>query len=136
MIVVDASVLAAVLIDADAPATDEAIGVLQADPHWVVREHAMIETVNAIRGRALVGGQVELVSVPGIVQSLVELSLDVWPTAPLLGRVVELMHNVTAYDAGYIALAEQLSTTLVTLDRRLAVVPGIRCAVRVPGAGS
>jgi len=135
MIVVDASVLAAVLIDADAPATDEAIGVLQADPHWVVPEHAMIETVNAIRGCAL-GGQVELVSVPGIVQSLVELSLDVWPTAPLLGRVVELMHNVTAYDAGYIALAEQLSTTLVTLDRRLAVVPGIRCAVRVPGAGS
>lgn len=108
---------------------------MQADPHWVVPEHAMIETVNAIRGRAL-GGQVELVSVPGIVQSLVELSLDVWPTAPLLGRVVELMHNVTAYDAGYIALAEQLSTTLVTLDRRLAVVPGIRCAVRVPGADS
>ena len=135
MIVVDASVLAAVLIDADAPATDEAIGVLQADPHWVVPEHAMIETVNAIRGCAL-GGQVELVSVPGIVQSLVELSLDVWSTAPLLGRVVELMHNVTAYDAGYIALAEQLSTTLVTLDRHLAVVPGIRCAVRVPGAGS
>jgi len=135
LIVVDASVLAAVLIDADAPATDEAIEVLQADPHWVVPEHAMIETVNAIRGCAL-GGQVELVSVPGIVQSLVELSLDVWSTAPLLGRVVELMHNVTAYDAGYIALAEQLSTTLVTLDRHLAVVPGIRCAVRVPGAGS
>ena len=135
MIVVDASVLAAVLIDADAPATDEAIGVLQADPHWVVPEHAMIGTVSAIRGRAL-GGQVELVTVPGIVQSLVELSLDVWSTAPLLGRVVELMHNVTAYDAGYIALAEQLSTTLVTLDRHLAVVPGIRCAVRVPGAGS
>jgi len=41
LIVVDASVLAAVLIDAEAPASDEAIEVLQADPHWVVPGHAI-----------------------------------------------------------------------------------------------
>jgi predicted nucleic acid-binding protein len=130
MIVVDASVLTAVLVDADTPETGHALRVLHNDPHWVVPEHAMIETISAIRGLAL-GGAIPRADVPGIVQELLALTLDVWPTAPLAGRVIELMDKVTAYDAAYLALAEELSTTLVTLDRRLGAVPGIRCIVRV-----
>ena len=42
-----------------------------------------------------------------------------------LDRVWELRHNVSAYDAVYVALAEALSTVLFTADRRLAAAPGL-----------
>ncbi|PRY55638.1 hypothetical protein BCF74_12222 [Knoellia remsis] len=35
-----------------------------------------------------------------------------------------LMHNATAYDAAYLALAGQLDVPLITLDGKLAAVPG------------
>ncbi len=49
----------------------------------------------------------------------------------LLDRIWRLRDNLTAYDASYIALAELLGTYLLTIDRRLAGVPGIRCRVEV-----
>ncbi|MCY3968475.1 MAG: type II toxin-antitoxin system VapC family toxin [Acidobacteria bacterium] len=42
-----------------------------------------------------------------------------------LDRIWELRHNVSAYDAVYVALAEALSTSLLTADRRLAGAPGL-----------
>ena len=60
-------------------------------------------------------------------------SFDVerYPLEPLLERVWELRANASAYDATYIALAEALSMVLVTGDRRLAGVPGVRTEVEV-----
>ncbi len=66
-------------------------------------------------------------------------ALDVWraaaverfPVLPLLGRVWELRHNLSAYDAGHVALAESLGCPLVTADGRLARASGIRCPVKV-----
>ncbi len=132
MIVVDASVLTAVLLDDGDAATATVIEWLLDDPHWVVPEHAVIETVHAVRGGWL-SGRLSRAQLGDAVQALLEWRLDIWPTAPLLPRVVALADNATAYDAAYLALAEELSTSLVTLDRRLAAVPGIRCSVRIPG---
>jgi predicted nucleic acid-binding protein len=64
---------------------------------------------------------------------LVELPLRRAPHLPLLARCWELRHNVTPYDAAYVALAEALDVTLVTADRRLSGAVGIRCAVDVLG---
>ena len=41
----------------------------------------------------------------------------------LLDRVWQLRHNVTAYDAVYLALAEALDAALLTCDARLASAP-------------
>src|SRR6266545_6762356 len=49
----------------------------------------------------------------------------------LLDRIWRLRANLTAYDASYVALAELLGLDLLTVDRRLASVPGIRCHVEV-----
>ena len=49
----------------------------------------------------------------------------------LLDRTWRLKANLTAYDASYIALAELLGVDLLTIDSRLAGVPGIRCHVEV-----
>jgi predicted nucleic acid-binding protein len=39
---------------------------------------------------------------------------------PLLGRMWELRHNFTAYDAAYIALAEATNSVLYTSDEKLS----------------
>ena len=49
----------------------------------------------------------------------------------LLPRIWELRHNVTAYDAAYLALAETLAARLVTCDGRLASAPGHAARVEV-----
>jgi predicted nucleic acid-binding protein len=42
----------------------------------------------------------------------------------LLPRVWDLRHNLTAYDAAYLALAEALEAPLLTRDRRIATAVG------------
>ena len=49
----------------------------------------------------------------------------------LLPRVWELRHNLTAYDAVYVALAEALDAPLITRDRRLAAAAGHRARVEL-----
>jgi predicted nucleic acid-binding protein len=50
---------------------------------------------------------------------------------PFLARIWELRDNLTAYDAAYVALAEALDVSLVTLDARLATAPGHRARVEL-----
>jgi predicted nucleic acid-binding protein len=50
---------------------------------------------------------------------------------PLMKRVWELKHNVTAYDAAYIALAEALRAPLVTCDAKLGRIPSSTVTVEV-----
>ncbi len=58
-------------------------------------------------------------------------SLDVqrYSHEPFLGRIWQLRDNVTAYDAIYVALAEALSTVLVTGDRKLVGTPGVNAHI-------
>jgi predicted nucleic acid-binding protein len=51
----------------------------------------------------------------------------------LLSRCWELRHNLTPYDASYVALAEALNVPLLTADRRISRAPGVRCSVNVMG---
>jgi predicted nucleic acid-binding protein len=57
----------------------------------------------------------------------VQLRVDLFPYEVVAARVWELRHNMTAYDAWYVALAEALDSPLATLDARLARAAGPRC---------
>ncbi len=60
---------------------------------------------------------------------------QVFEFADLADRVWHLRHNLTAYDASYVALAELIDAPLLTLDTRLAAAPGTRCRfVEVPSS--
>ena len=63
------------------------------------------------------------------VRDLADLPLQRASHRSMVRRIWQLRSNLTAYDAAYVALAEALSATLVTGDRRLAAAPGIRCTV-------
>lgn len=66
-------------------------------------------------------------------------ALDAWRrlgvvrygTRGLLLRVWDLRENLSASDAGYVALAEALGCSLVTADGRLGRAPGLRCPITV-----
>lgn len=61
---------------------------------------------------------------------LLVLPVELWPFELLAPRMWELRHNLSSCDASYVAVAEATGADLVTLDRRLARSPGLRCAVR------
>ena len=54
---------------------------------------------------------------------LADVRLERYPHRTLLPRIWELRHNLTAYDAAYVALAEAIDAPLLTCDERLASAP-------------
>lgn len=128
-VVCDASALVALLVDggpAGQWATDNLRGADLLAPHL-----APYETANILRRHQLAS----LISVDQAAQAhadLLDLPIELWPYDLLAPRAWELRANVSIHDATYVALAEQVEATLVTLDARIAGVPGIRCAVLTP----
>ena len=57
-------------------------------------------------------------------EDLADFPIARYPHQPFLFRIWELRHNVTAYDAAYLALAEALAAPLVTRDAKLASAVG------------
>jgi predicted nucleic acid-binding protein len=58
------------------------------------------------------------------INDLSDLRVTRYPHFLLLPRIWRLRHNFSAYDAAYIALAENLRATLLTRDGRLAAASG------------
>lgn len=125
MIVVDSSAWVDAVIG---EATPTLIDALASDGHWVVPEHFHLEALSALRGR-YIGGKSDDLGFARAVQYLAQQKVDVWPTVPLIPRIVSLTRNATTYDAAYLALAEELGCPLVTADVKLSRVPGIHCRV-------
>jgi predicted nucleic acid-binding protein len=65
------------------------------------------------------------------VMDLHDLPVTRYPHYVFLRRIWQLRHNLSAYDAAYVALAEELSATLLTRDARLTAAPGHRARIEV-----
>ncbi len=64
--------------------------------------------------------------------SFTRLTITRFPADWLRPRMWALRHNLSAYDATYVALTEMIgATSLLTTDARLASAPGINCRVEV-----
>jgi len=125
----DASALTALLIDGgpDGSWVTEAVaGADLAAPALVG-----FETANILRRHELAG----LITADQAAQAhvdLLDLAIEHWPYELLATRAWQLRQNLSIYDASYVALAELLGATLVTLDRRIGGAPGLRCAIATP----
>ncbi len=64
-------------------------------------------------------------------QDFLDLPIERYPHDLFLTRIWQMRHNVTAYDAAYIALAEALDAVLLTTDARLAAAGGHEAKVEV-----
>jgi predicted nucleic acid-binding protein len=77
-----------------------------------------VEVVSALRN-LLSGQRVDSHRSEQFLSGLADLPAVRYPHTPLLRRVWELRHNFTAYDAIYIALAEETNSVLYTSDVKL-----------------
>ncbi|HLS92336.1 MAG TPA: type II toxin-antitoxin system VapC family toxin [Microbacterium sp.] len=135
MIVPDASATAMLFARGDLDSrAREVIDVLRADPDWAVPEHWRTEVLSVIRGLVR-GGKLGLARAERSVGWLQEVTVIVAPTGPLLARMWSLRDNLSAYDAGYVAVGEAYDATLVTADARIARAGVARCPVRVIAQG-
>ena len=122
MIVVDASVVVlALLHDGDARAA------LSSQP-CSTTHLADPEVTQAIAGQER-RGTITASQGAAAIATWARLGIDRHPTTALLARMWELRHNITAYDASYVALAEALGCVLWTADGRLARAPGPRSPI-------
>ena len=65
----------------------------------------------------------------------VPMPIHFYAEESLVRRIWNLRHNVTAYDAAYVTLAEALDARLLTRDQRLANATGTRAAIEVVPLG-
>lgn len=118
MIVADASVILEVLLQTSSADRIEqrifapcetlcAPHLLDVECAQVLRRYVLSGTISPERGAE------------GL-RDLAALPLHRYPHDALLPRIWQLRHNLTAYDATYVALAETLDVPLLTRDRALA----------------
>lgn len=125
MAVIDASVFA-VFYAADDPRHALVAERLKVGDTLFAPAHLDAEIVSALRGMARRNQRLDQV-VPSALAHLAGFPICRMPLPPLLERMWELRHNITAYDAAYVALAERLDALLITCDARLATASGPNC---------
>lgn len=128
MLVVDATCMFEVVAD-----TDRAESIRQrlaADDDQAAPHVVDVEVFAVIR-RQLMLGRLDETSARQAVDDLRDWPGERWSHRPLLDRAWELRDNVRGWDAMYVALAEALDATLITLDGRLAASTGPTCPIEV-----
>jgi predicted nucleic acid-binding protein len=122
VIVVDASALLEALLRTPAAAAVERrmFGSRQTlhAPHLID-----VEVAQVVR-RYAAGGEIESERGVAALADLADMPLRRYSHDFLLPRVWALRHNLTAYDAVYVALAEALDAPLLTRDQRMAAASG------------
>jgi predicted nucleic acid-binding protein len=89
-----------------------------------------LEVVQVLR-RLVREGRLSASRAEQAIQDLLDMRITRYPHLVLLPRIWQLRHNLSAYDAAYIVLAEKLGATLLTRDARLASTPGHAATVKV-----
>ena len=119
MIVVDASAWASALAGTD----ELAIGcraLLRADDRWIAPCHMATEMLRTVR-RLEYAGLLSSTDARVVVDTVAGTAVSYeGPEPSLLAEQWSLRHNVSAYDAAYVALCLRYGLPLVTLDLRLA----------------
>lgn len=92
---------------------------------------AMTEVSNVLR-RLEVAGIISTQKATEGLNVLIRLDVELHPFTPYAQRIWSPRHNMTCYDACYVALAEALRCPLANFDRRLARSAGLHCELIFP----
>ena len=129
MIVLDASAAIAILLQLANSGT--VMNRIFADGETLHAPHLIDVEVTQVVRRYWRAGDITPGRGADALSDLSLLPLQRYSHEPLLARIWQLRNNVSAYDAAYIALAEGLDATFVTMDSALARIPGGRVPVEV-----
>ena len=117
MIVLDASVIVELLTNG--PMADSIREELAGVEVSFIAPHLIdVEAISALR-RLAAGERIDAYRSTQFLAGLAVLPAERYSHTPLTGRIWELRHNFTAYDATNIALAEATDSVLYTCDERL-----------------
>jgi predicted nucleic acid-binding protein len=130
MLVVDASCLYEIV--ADTASAESVRERLAADTDHAAPHIIDVEVMNVIRRDHLLG-KLDATAADQAIDDLVAWPGERFGHRTLIGRAWDLRSNVRGWDAVYVALAEVLDATLVTVDTRLAGATGPRCPIEVVG---
>lgn len=119
MIVVDACIITAALTGHSS--REEIAEALRQDPDLAAPAHLDVEVLSALRGR-LLGKHLTMGHLRTAASKLATLPVRRVPLEDpeLLTETVRWFHNLSAYDAAYLALTKTMKSTLVTGDHGLA----------------
>ena len=129
MLVIDASVAIALLLG---PSAERAWAAAQVSAGGLYAPDLLPYEVTNVLRRAVLAKKVTEARAGAALADFQSMPLALVPFAGVADRVWALRHNVSSYDAAYVAVADQLAAPLATLDRNLARSAGPRCAFRVP----
>lgn len=117
MIVLDASVVVELL--ANGALADSVRRDLAGSGESVIVPHLLdVEVASALR-QLVAGQRLDAHRGEQFLAGLAALPAERYSHIPLLGRIWDLRHNFTAYNAAYIALAEATNSVLYTSDEKL-----------------
>lgn len=123
-IVLDASAFIDSLAN-DGPRGDELRSVLETTSRWIVPEFFDLECIAACRRLPSgIGRDLLLARVVAALGVSLLVRVETWEFVP---RIVQLLPNVTTFDAAYVVTAEAYGVPLLTSDQRLSRAPGPRC---------
>lgn len=120
MAVIDASVLVTVLADGEHAAWAEEQLSVGGAPRSLWAPHLIDAEIGNSFRRMVAAGEMEDQSAVAALHDLSDLPLRRIVHVGLLERSWQLRHNLSFYDALYVALAELLEVPLLTVDGRLA----------------
>ena len=121
MLVVDTSVVFAALVAPEA--WPRLVSRLTDDAELFCPHLLDTELLHALR-QAVARGEIGDDRATDVLTDLGELALVRYPHWPFSRRAWQLRHNLTPYDAMFVALAEVLEVPLLTCDARLASSSG------------
>ncbi|MBW0017617.1 MAG: type II toxin-antitoxin system VapC family toxin [Mycobacterium sp.] len=119
MIVIDANV-AVMALASPAAQGDAARAALYADDAWVAPAHMPLEVLRTLH-KAVAADRLTIADADASVQMLLAMQIEYIGTdVVLLQAVWGMRHNISVYDAAYLAVAAMHDSPLLTFDERLA----------------
>jgi predicted nucleic acid-binding protein len=101
------------------------------DAETLCAPHLIDLEVAQVLRRYTLSGDLEPSRAAEALRDYLDLPIERYPHDLFLTRIWQMRHNVTAYDAAYIVLAEALDAVLLTTDVRLASASGHDAQVEV-----
>lgn len=93
--------------------------------------HLVDAEVGSVLRRRVAAGAMDEVSALAALLRLPPMITERFSHGPLAASAWRLRHNLSYYDALYVALAARLDVSLLTVDKRLANAPSLPCTVEV-----